>query len=531
MRDNLRRRLRAFLPVALIPNAVVVAVVVLVALCALMLTDSGFVPLAATVAQLWLAVNLAPVASDTAVLSQLPMLPALGVVWLVSHRVRVAVRHRISILDLTVLTGCVLLTPVVLALTATAMLLDARPVLPVEVPPLAVVLGRVLLLHLGALVIGMGPKLWRALARRFTVPPSVVDAVAPAVRFLLALAVAGLLLVLVSLVVHWRVLAELLDTFGGGTATAGLVGVSLLYLPDAAVAGAAVLVGSEFHLGGASVSLHDVTVVPLPPLPLLAAVPTSVPGWALVLIVIPPVLAGIVAHGYCRAGTRTWREMGLAGLWAGVFTVIVGALTGGTVGVYGSSGVAVILTAALVAVELAVVGAVVNTVTGILLQRRSVDGDTEPPTDAVDDGEMDDGAGPGVDGEGSDVDGTVTGEGSPGETVDEEDLIAAGESDAPGPDSVDGPADGDADTAAVLAATGDESGHSVPESAADAEERGGDPVETGGTPAPEDPDEAVATGTPADPDEPETQGPERDARDASVETGTDPETGDRDPGQ
>ncbi|MCX7540591.1 cell division protein PerM [Corynebacterium antarcticum] len=417
--SSLRRRLFNFLPVALIPNAVVVAGVVLFALCALMLTDSGFVPLAATVAQLWLAVNLAPVASDSAVLSQLPMLPALGVVWLVAHRVRVAVRDRISILDLAVLTGCVLIVPALLALTAAVMLLDARSVLPVEVPPLATVFGRVLLLHLTALAIGMGPKLWRALARRFSVPAAVVDPVAPAVRFVLSLGAAGLVLALVSLAAHWRVLGELLSSFDGGPAAAGLLGLSLLYLPDAAVAGAAVLVGSEFHIGDASVSLYDATVVPLPPLPILAAFPGSVGGWALALIIVPLALAGAVSHAHCRTTPRAWSEIIAAGVWAGAFALIAGWLSGGTVGVYGSSGMMVLFTAALVAVELAAVGAVVNAVVG-LRQRRA----RRTTTDGVDDGTGSVDSGAPV-AEPADGDGD-TGAADPVEFVDEEDLIAAG---------------------------------------------------------------------------------------------------------
>lgn len=437
---------------ALIPNAVVVAAVVLLALCALMLTDSGFVPLAATVAQLWLAVNLAPVASDSAVLSQLPMLPALGIVWLVAHRVRVAVRHRISVLDLAVLTGCVLVVPVLLALTATVMLIDARPVLPVEVPPFAAVFGRVLLLHGVALGIGMGPKLWRALARRFSVPARIIDPVAPAVRFTLSLGFAGLALVLVSLAVHWRVLGELLSAFDEGSAAAGLLGVSLLYLPDAAVAGAAVLVGSEFHIGDASVSLYDATVVPLPPLPILAAFPGSVAGWALALIVIPLALAGTASHAYCRTAPRTWPEVLTAGVWAGVFTLIVGGLAGGTAGVYGPSGMMVVLTAVLVAVELAAVGAVVNAFVG-LRQRQA--GRTTPDTGA--EGAV---AAPVEQPEAADTDsaaddGDIDGP-EPAEVVDEEDLIAAGDEDP----------DAEPDTGAVCP-----SRESFPES------EGGDPAD------------------------------------------------------
>ncbi|MEZ2189301.1 DUF6350 family protein [Corynebacterium sp. CCM 9204] len=376
-RKGLRQRLRVFLPVAVIPNVVIVAVVVLLALCALILTNSGFVPLAATVAQLWLAVNLAPVASDSVILSQLPMLPALGVIWLVAHRVRAAVRHRMSVADLAVLTGCVIIVPMLLTATAVVMLVDARPVLPVEVPPLIPVLGRVLVLHLSALAIGMGPKLWHALARKFGVPPLVTDPVVPAIRFLLALAAAGLLLVLVCAFAHLHVLNDLFATFGRTSATFGLLVVSLLYLPDAAVAGAGVLVGSEFHLGDASVSLYGANVVPLPPLPILAAFPSGMDGWALLLIIIPLVLAGVIASRYCGAKLRTWPEMAVAGLWAGFFTLIVGWMSGGVVGVYGASGVMLIFTAVLVSIEFAAVGLVVLAVTGLLDRRAGSPGTPE----------------------------------------------------------------------------------------------------------------------------------------------------------
>ena len=132
---GLKARIRRCLPVALIPNIVMVLVVIVVALAGLLLTSTTLTALPAAIAQLWLIIYLVPVNGGGVAVGLLPMLPAVGVVVLVARRVRRAVRDRVGIVDLMVLSVGILLLPVLLTLIAAAMLWDAGQVFDVGPPP------------------------------------------------------------------------------------------------------------------------------------------------------------------------------------------------------------------------------------------------------------------------------------------------------------------------------------------------------------------------------------------------------------
>jgi hypothetical protein len=82
---------------------------------------------------------------------------------------------------------------------------------------------------------------------------------------------------------------------GAGGVLALLV-LSLAYLPTAVVWALAVLVGPGVTLGaGVSLTLGGATTGPLPGVPLLGAVPTSVPGWWLAVAALAGLGAGALA--------------------------------------------------------------------------------------------------------------------------------------------------------------------------------------------------------------------------------------------
>src|SRR5699024_8757332 len=143
-------------PTILIPHGVAVLLVVVAAVAALMFSAASMVALPATIAQLWLALNMSAVSGSGEVVSVIPMVPAMVLVWTVARRVHKSVRKRVSIADLAVLAALVLAIPLSLTGIASAMLYDASGVLDVDVPPVPVMLGRVLLLHASALFLGMG---------------------------------------------------------------------------------------------------------------------------------------------------------------------------------------------------------------------------------------------------------------------------------------------------------------------------------------------------------------------------------------
>jgi hypothetical protein len=175
---------------------------------------------------------------------------------------------------------------------------------------------------------------WGA-ARQAGLVDDVLDRMPVATRPALRGAAAGLLtaLALCTAVVAVAVAADAqgyarlsAELGGSGAGTVGLLGLALLLLPNAAAAVLGLAAGPGFSVGaGTLVSVHGVTLGPLPALPLLAALPDTqaVPLVALVSLAVPA-LAGLVA------GTVVGRRLsdgdddggsvvaGLVGLLAGV---------------------------------------------------------------------------------------------------------------------------------------------------------------------------------------------------------------------
>jgi hypothetical protein len=127
---------------------------------------------------------------------------------------------------------------------------------------------------------------------------------------------------------------------GAGAGAAGLLGLGVLLLPNAALAVLGLAAGPGFLVGaGTLVSVHGVTLGAVPALPLLAALPDTqaVPLIAFVSQAVPA-LAGLVA------GTTVGRWFtdddggslvaGLTGLLAGV---LLGVVSGALVWVAGGS--------------------------------------------------------------------------------------------------------------------------------------------------------------------------------------------------
>lgn len=355
---TLRERIRRMLMVVAVPNLVVVLGIVVVVIAALLLTSSPSAWFNTIVAEAWMVFNLAPIRAGGIDLGFLPGLPAMLLACLVGRRVRVAIKDKVSINDLLVLTACVFLVPLALTCLAWLMLWDAGKAYDVSPPALYVVLPRMLLLHAAALIGGMGTRLWKALAKRSGVPRVLVDASRIGLSYLGYLAIVSLVLVLVLWAVGWQRQAEMLAGYPvlDAVGTAGLVLLSILYLPNAVIAAASVLSGSELHVGpDTSVSLFSGHMVPLPPLPLAAAVPPSISSWAVALFVLPAIAAGVA---YARRRAIVNFQVALvAAVVAAVaaFAAIYG--TSGTLGVYDYTGPELWTAVGLIALWCLVVGA------------------------------------------------------------------------------------------------------------------------------------------------------------------------------
>ncbi|MGY1834103.1 DUF6350 family protein [Blastococcus sp. SYSU DS0510] len=162
---------------------------------------------------------------------------------------------------------------------------------------------------------------------------------------------------------------------GAGAGALGLLGLSALYLPNAAVAVLGLAAGPGFSVGtGTLVSVHGVTLGSVPALPLLAALPDTqaVPLVAFVSQVVPAV-AGLVA-GVTLGRWFTDRDggsvvAGLAGLLAGSLLGLLAGLlawtAGGTLGDGALSlvGAPPVATGIAIAVQAAIVAAIAAAVT------------------------------------------------------------------------------------------------------------------------------------------------------------------------
>lgn len=383
-RSNNQARLREFLPLTLIGNVILVAFLIVVALTGLLLTNSSFVALPASVAQLWLLANGAPVASNSAELGFVPLLPSIGVVALMAWRVYSVVKERVSLADLVILIACVLGVPLLLTLTALAMLVDAATVLPVAVPNVAVALGRTFLVHSLAVVVGMGTRLWQALERRYWPDWPLLTTLRRALEFWVYLLGCSLVVLVALLVAHGGTVADLYGQMSGAGSAAGLTALSVLYLPNVLLGIAAVLLGSEFVIGEGVVSLFGSYLVPLPPLPVLAAIPGQMWEYSWLLLSVPLVLGAVVQFRYVRSAQHPFRDVGLIGLWSVVIALLVLALSIGRMGGYGLVGPLWWLTLALAPVWLWGAGLVVAGV-GWFLDSRA-----EPESDEFLDDEEDD---------------------------------------------------------------------------------------------------------------------------------------------
>ena len=373
---QLKDRLKATLVTIVVPVAITILILVGAALAGLMFTETSLVALPATVAQSWLALNLVPVSGERASVGILPLAPALLFGWVMARRVYRSVKDRVSMFELQLLALCTVGIPILLTLTAVAMLYDASSVLPVKPPSLGEAIVRTLVMHLCVLGCGMGPRLWRALARRIAIPGTIVDAALFALSYLKWLALAGAATVVISLAFHWQTLSELMRHFSTPGAAAGVVTLSLLYLPNAAMFAAAVLLGSEFHISDAAVSLFSAHLVPLPPMPLFAAVPASVVPWAWVLLVIPLVIAAVLAYRRMGNTDQPIAEFVAAGGFIMLFTAIAVYLGSGTLGAFGHVGSLVWLTSCLAALFLtgtSVLAVVVHRVLGPKFEEDAAD--------------------------------------------------------------------------------------------------------------------------------------------------------------
>ncbi|MEX3529741.1 cell division protein PerM, partial [Corynebacterium xerosis] len=360
-------RIRRFLLAAAGVHGVALLLIISIAVIGVTVVGGGFTPLPATIASSWMLLNLGPFEFGGTDLGLVPALPAMAYFLAVAWRVRKEVSGPVSIRDVRTMAAVFLGAPLVLTLVAWLMLWDASGVLRIDAPFLPAALGSTAAIHAGALLAGMGPRLTRALLRRRSWPEWPLASLRLAAEYVGWLWAAGAVATIASMAWHHESVRETFSIAGGGGGVAGLLLLSIGYLPNIAFAAAGILVGAPANVGVAEAGLFAVTPGTLPPLPTLAAMPQShlSPAFG-VLLAVPVAIAVWRVHRHLRksASDRPYVEVVVAAVIAGLLVALLAALMGGEVGQYGWSGVDWWLAGVLASVWLVVPGAIVAVMLG-----------------------------------------------------------------------------------------------------------------------------------------------------------------------
>ncbi|GAA4488844.1 hypothetical protein GCM10023094_49380 [Rhodococcus olei] len=355
-------QVRALLTVALRPALLTVMVIATCVLVTLVGANSDLTGTSGAIAACWLAVHQVPLTIGGATLGVLPLLPTLVLIAAVARGCSRVVHASTPRHECWWVIGAAVAGPVVVTAIALAVAADASSVIALSPPNPLVAFAWVIAVHLVGAGIGVGLRLWRPTVTYLGVPDWVLAAARPAMRAAMALLATGAAITVVSLLASWSTVGTLVEAGRGAMGGLGLTVLSILYLPNVVVGATAVLVGSTTHVGTASVGLLDVVGGPVPALPVLGALPEQAggDGW-LVGLVIPAAIGVMFGRDCARQAASPLRavETALVGAVAvaAVFALL-GFVSGGALGTFGSAGVTVATFAAATLGWLAVCGSV-----------------------------------------------------------------------------------------------------------------------------------------------------------------------------
>lgn len=149
------------------------------------------------------------------------------------------------------------------------------------------------------------------------------------------LLVAGALVAVVALCLSAARAGEVLGRAGSVGDAFGLLLLSLLYLPNAALAGWSFAAGPGISVGGSTARFYETAPGAVPDVPLLAALPTGAAAWWWPVVLVLPVAAGAVVGLRCGRELDQARRPAAVAVAAAVASfgvLVVAALAGGSAG-------------------------------------------------------------------------------------------------------------------------------------------------------------------------------------------------------
>jgi len=345
---------------AALPVIVTVLVLAVLTLGVLVFTARGFDSLFAVVAVEWLVVNRVPLTVDMVGLGFLPLLPALLYVAMLSRQTRAVLADVERPGAREAGAAVVGATVAGLVLTGLASLLVSSAASEFAVRETSLPLALAWTAAVGITGSGLGVWLYFRDDLREILPMWVRGGIHLGVAFVGATWAISAAMVLIGVLFAWDPIAASLEIGKGFVGTAALTAISVAYLPNVVMAGAALTVGGEAHLGEASYSVFALSRGPMPEVPLAAALPTTSPHWVvqgllLVTVVVAAVLARSVAHWFRTTGDAvkaTW----LAAAIVAVVLLLTPVVAGGELGVLGTVGTGAVIAAGMALLMFGIIG-------------------------------------------------------------------------------------------------------------------------------------------------------------------------------
>ncbi|MGC4962524.1 DUF6350 family protein [Gordonia sp. DT101] len=364
---------RELVVVAFAVPVVTMLVSAVVVLTVLLSAGSGLDGLATAVGAIWLAVHQVPLTMSGVTVGVLPLLPTIAVAAGTARMAASASGPERPASELVAVVFSAMGGPLLMTALSLAVVMDGSSVFPLQSPAALTAFGYTAGIHAAAATLGIVWQRRHECYERFGITPAVRRGVRLGGFAVTALLTCAAALVVIRMVMRWGIVGDLI---GGGSdfdGYLGLTALSVLYLPNAVIGAAAVLVGSDVHVGGATVDLLDVHGGPVPPLPVLGVLPEDGAGMLGILgFVIPASIALLVAWR-CRDidPLANVRSVAVASAVAASTMVVLCSMAGGALGEFGDVGVTLPTAGVFTLGWLAVSGMVVALVYGTLPSTRA----------------------------------------------------------------------------------------------------------------------------------------------------------------
>jgi hypothetical protein len=338
------RQARDLLRVAFGPSIVALVVIAALVLLQLLIANSDMTGAFGAIASIWLGVHTVPASISGSELGVMPLLPVLLMVWATARTTAGATSPGASLFVVRWVVASALGGPLLIAAMALAVIHDASSVLTeLQTPNALRAFTGVLGVHLAGALIGVGSKVGRRVLRQSPLPNWLSDAVRAAVTGVLALlGLSGVVSVL-SMVVHWSTMDQLYGITDSVFGQFSLTLLAILYIPNVIVGTAAIAVGSSAHIGLATFSAFTVLGGDVPALPVLAAVPTPPLGPVWVALLIVGAASAVAVGQQCARRPLpiafAAAKIAVASVFAALLMALLGHVSGGTLGNFGTVGV------------------------------------------------------------------------------------------------------------------------------------------------------------------------------------------------